>query len=132
MMEKQQASQRIFYDTDFKLRIIAEIESGSITAWGARQKYGIGGKTTVNKWLRKLGKGNLLGREVKLEMSKKADKNEELKERNKLLESALANAQLKILALEALVDVASVHYGENIKKNFGSKVLKRLKRKKFD
>ena len=127
MFEKREASQKP-YTTEFKLQVVAEIETGSITAWGARQKYAIGGKTTVNKWLRNLGKGNLLGREVKLEMSKKADKNEELKERNKLLESALANAQLKIHALESLVAVASVHYGENIKKNFGSKVLKQLRR----
>ena len=129
MFEKREGSQKP-YNTEFKLQVVSEIEAGLISAWGARQKYAIGGKTTIKKWLKNFGKGNLLDGEVKLEMSKKADKNEELKERNKLLESALGNAQLKILALESLVDAASVHYGENIKKNFGSEALKRLRRKR--
>jgi transposase len=118
------------YSTEFKLSVIAEIEADKLTAWGAQRKYGIGGNTTVYRWLRDLGSSDLVGRDEKMEMSKKTDRLEEVKEKNRLLESALAEAQLKILALESLVEVANDHYGENLKKNFGSEALKRRKRKK--
>lgn len=118
------------YSTELKLRIIDEIESGQLTAWGARKKYNIGGHVTVYKWLRRFGKRDLVVHKRSLAMSKKTDRLQQLKEKNKLLESALADAQLKILALESLVEVANEHYGDNLKKNFGSEALKRRKRKK--
>ena len=116
------------YTTEFKLTVVGEIESGQLTANSATRKYNIGGKTTVNKWLRSFGKGHLIGRDARLEMSKKLDRETQLKEKNRQLEAAVADMQLKILALESLVEVASEHYGENLKKNFGSKALERQKK----
>ena len=39
----------------FKLGVVEEIESGLISATGAKRKYGIQARSTVVNWLRKYG-----------------------------------------------------------------------------
>ena len=118
------------YTTAFKLKVVSEIEAGKYSCSSASRKYGIGGKTTVSKWLKRFGKGYLVDRDYNIDMSKKGDKLAQEKEKNRLLQAALAESQMKIIALEALVDVASEHYGTNLKKNFADKALKKRVRKK--
>src|SRR5687768_8282359 len=44
------------YSMSFKLQVVAEVESGSVSVGSARHKYGIQGAHTVTQWLRKFGK----------------------------------------------------------------------------
>lgn len=126
---------RRHYTTDFKLKVIHEIESGELNAWSARKKYSIPGKMTVKRWLERFEKSHLMLRKKReqpdyLAVSRHADKIEELKDRNRILEAALAEAQVRVLALESLVEVVDEEYKTNVKKNFGSEALKRQKRKR--
>lgn len=43
------------YSMSFKLNIVKEIESGSLSTCGACKKYGIQSRSTVMNWLRKFG-----------------------------------------------------------------------------
>jgi transposase-like protein len=43
------------YSMSFKLEVVKEIESGLISASGAKRKYGIQARSTVVNWLRKYG-----------------------------------------------------------------------------
>jgi transposase-like protein len=43
------------YSMSFKLSVVQEIETGSLSLTGAKHKYGIQGDGTVLKWLRKYG-----------------------------------------------------------------------------
>jgi transposase-like protein len=43
------------YSMSFKLGVVSEVESGTISVTAAKRKYGIQGRATVVNWLRKYG-----------------------------------------------------------------------------
>jgi hypothetical protein len=54
-------------------------------------------------------------------MKDEKDRIKELEKKVRDLESALANAHVKNIALESLIEVAEEHYEVDFKKNFGGK-----------
>ncbi|MFQ5448944.1 MAG: transposase [Saprospiraceae bacterium] len=120
------SGQRIIkrYSIAFKQKVVSEIESGKLTVSGARKVYDITGIGTIENWLKKLGKSHLLNKVVRIEMLDEKDKIKELEREKSALESALAQTQLKLLAMESLLETAEEHYGldfQEIKKNVGMK-----------
>lgn len=120
---------KLTYSIAFKRKVVNEIEKGKISIEGARKLYDIGGGTTIQKWMRKFGKGELISKVVKIQTKNELDKIKELKKEKKELESALAQSQVKIYALEALVEIAKDDYGIDLKKKSGSKELPKRKGK---
>ena len=108
-----------FYSSAFKLKVVSEIESGQLTLAEARRVYDITGTTTIQRWLRQYGKNHLLPNVVRIAMKNENDKLKELEREKQKLESALANAHLKIVSLEALIEGAEERYDIDFKKNFG-------------
>ncbi len=108
------------YSLAFKQKVVSEIESGKFTLSQVRRIYDIGGGNTVYQWLRKLGKGHLIEKIVRIEMKDEKDKLKELQRKNQELESALAQAHLKLLVYESLLESVEAHYQVNVKKTFGS------------
>ena len=109
------------YSEAFKLHVVSEIDSGHLTIYSARRRYGIRGGETVQKWLRSYGKDHLLGRVVRVERPEEKDRIKELEARVRELESTLAQSQVKLFAYESLIEVAEEHYDADFKKNFGAK-----------
>lgn len=54
------------YSDCFKLSIVEEIEKNGLSIENCRRKYGIGGSTTIQKWLKKYGKNHLLNKIVRV------------------------------------------------------------------
>jgi len=113
----------IRYSLAFKQKVISEIESGKITIAQARKIYDIRGKETIYKWLKKFGKNHLIAKVVRVEMKDEMDRIKQLEREKRQLESALAQAHLKILSLESLIDCAEEHYQIDIKKKFDTQQL---------
>jgi len=114
------------YSDAFKRKVIDELEQGRLTQAEAVQKYGIRNQTTVHYWLKRFGKNHLLNRIVRVEMPNETspqDTIKQLKAEKQKLESALAQTQLKLLAMESLVEVAEEHFKIDIKKKFGTGLL---------
>ena len=109
------------YSSAFKRMIISEIERGEISIESARELYGIGGKTTIQKWMKQFGKEEKISKVVKIQMKNELDELKKLKKEKKELESALAKSQVEIYALEALVEIAKEDYGIDLKKKSGKK-----------
>ena len=107
------------YSLAFKQKVISEIESGQLTIAEARRIYDIGGGETIYKWLRQLGRNHLINRVVRVEMTGEKDKIKELERQKRELESALAQAHLQNLCLEALLESVEEHYDVDVKKTFG-------------
>ncbi len=110
------------YSLAFKKKVVWEIESGRLLKSEAEKLYGIGGTKTIGNWMKQLGKDHLLSKVVRIETTEEVNRLKELKKENHRLESALAQAHLKIVALEGLVEQANIFYETDIKKNFGTKV----------
>jgi transposase-like protein len=110
------------YSVAFKQKVIREIETGQISSVCEAQRiYDIRGNGTIQKWIRKLGKNELIGKVVRVEMKEEKDKLKSLEQEKRQLERALAQAHIKVVALESLIEVAEEHYGVDFKKNFTAK-----------
>jgi len=108
------------YSISFKQKVIKEIEGGKITKSEARKLYGIGGSGTVEKWIRKIGKLHLLNKIVRIELKDEVSKIRQLEKEKKDLESALAQAHLKLIVYESIISVSEEELGIDLKKNLKS------------
>jgi len=117
------------YSLAFKQKVVSEIETGKLTIGEVRKLYDITGNGTVEKWIRKFGKNHLLSKVVRIEMADEVSKLKQLEKDKQALESALAQTQLKLLAMESLIEVAEREYGIEIKKNCGTKGLNLCEKK---
>ena len=75
------------------MEVVREMEAEGLSCSRARQKYGIGGRNTVEKWARKYGKG-LIGKVIRVETPQEVNELKKAKERIKRLESLLADTNL--------------------------------------
>ena len=107
------------YSDAFKMKVIQDLESGKMNLDQARRRYGIGGTSSIRSWLKKYGKHHLLGKVVRVEAADERDRLKALEQDKQRLESALAQAHLKVMALEELIKVAEEEYKIDIKKNSG-------------
>jgi transposase-like protein len=101
------------YSMSFKLSVVKEIESGSLSVRGAKERYGIQGDHTIEKWIRKFG---IFDRElqVKYTMEKSPEqKLFELEAKVRLLELQKASLeqqlkfqQDKAIMFDMMIDIA--------------------------
>ena len=120
---KVKSGYTVYYAEDFKIRVVKEIENGLLSKEYARRKYGIGGKTTVLSWCRKYGR-----EEYPYMVKQHRHKFQSIDEKDKRiaeLEAQLAQKQLAVDALEALIEVANEIYGTDLKKKVGIRRLKK-------
>ena len=88
----------IRYSEAFKIEIVRELEDNGAGFEAVRRKYGIRGKETVQKWVRRYGNGTR-GKVIRVEKPEEINELKQLRERTRRLEQALADANLE-LALE--------------------------------
>ena len=88
----------IRYSEAFKMEIVRELERDGLPFGHVRRKYGIAGSGTVQTWVHKYGNGSR-GKVIRVEKPEEIDEKEQLKRRVRVLERALADANID-LALE--------------------------------
>jgi transposase len=110
------------YSLAFRQKVVSEIERGELTVAQAQKVYDIHGGHTIQNWIKKFGKNHLLSKVVRIEMKDETDKIKELERQKRELESALAQAHLKIITLESTLECVEEHYHIDVKKNFGTQV----------
>lgn len=119
MAKQQQTTVR--YSISFKQKVVKEIEEEGLTFSQARRRYGIGGGSTLQKWVINFGKNHLVNKVVRVEMKGEKDRVKELEAEVKKLKLALADVVLAKDALESLVTVVNEHYDTDVKKNLGQR-----------
>lgn len=109
-----------------KRSVVRALQSGRMGIQQVRQAYGIKSETTIRKWVRQLEQENdELGRvndnpEMKKKKPAQTASNPTEAEL-KALQKALADAQLRIAALNTLIDVAEEQLNISIRKKPGAK-----------
>ena len=84
------------YSISFRRQVIADLESGRFDSIeSARRHYGIGGTSTIQKWLRKYGKNHLLPKVVIVQKPDERDQIRELKRQLAELQRALGQTQVE-------------------------------------
>lgn len=112
----------IRYSIAFKQQVIADLESGRFGSMDAASKhYGIGGKSTVRKWLKKYGRNHLIPKVVRVEKPDEADQIRQLKQQIEQLQKALGRTQLEKIMEEAFLHQACEALGTDVE-SFKKKV----------
>jgi transposase-like protein len=109
------------YSESFKHQVVSEVEKGFSISSVAR-KYDIRGGDTIQRWIAKFGKDQLLNQIIRVEMKGEKDRVKELEKELKSTKEALADSVLAQRLLENLIDLANKEYQTDLKKNFGSVV----------
>ena len=117
MSQKQQGTS-YRYSISFKQMVVRKIEEGATFEF-VRRTYGIGGRSTLQKWVSQLGKHHLLNKVIKIETMDEKDRVKQLQEENKRLKLALADAFMAKDCLEGVIQKANQEYKTDLKKSFG-------------
>ncbi len=107
------------YSRAFKIMVLNEVRSGSISKTEASRKYGIKGHSTISKWMRKLDE-----KKPKLDLMKPLEQSS-YESRIRELEAALAHEKLRSKALEEMINIAESELKIQIKKKLDTKQSKR-------
>lgn len=113
------------YSMAFKLSVIESVEKGEQTYRQAQKKYGIQGRSTVLKWLRKHGNLDWSNR-LTMNRSKTVETPEQ---KIKRLEKELEDERLKNLILNTMIDISDEKYGTDIRKKSSPKQSKNSSKK---
>ncbi len=103
------------YSEAFKQQVVAEVAAGKFRGLHAAAKaYGIGGATTVQSWLRRYGRADLMPRQITITTMKEQDEKKALKERVRQLERALADTHMRGLLDEEYLKIACRRMGVEV------------------
>jgi len=105
------------YSEAFKHQVVREYEAGTIARW-LMQKYGIGGDSTIKRWVHQYGREGFRTKQVQIQTAADQVEFQEMKARIAELESALAQATLDNRMLAATLEAAEAGLGVNSQKNF--------------
>lgn len=95
------------YSEAFKKQVVDEIARGKFpSAYKARKAYGIRGCATVETWIKKYGREDLLPKRMRIETMEEADRLKEARKRIKELEAALADAHIDNCLEHAFLEIA--------------------------
>lgn len=116
---------RLFrYSEAFKHQVVKEIEDQVYTMDEARSVYGIGGGSTIQSWIKKMGKLDLLPKVIRVEKPEEKDRIKELERQIAELKNALADTQLRYLVSETQFEIVCEEQGldpEEVKKKVRQK-----------
>jgi transposase-like protein len=87
--------------------VVDEIARGKFSSpYKAQQAYGVRGNGTVDKWVRKYGREDLLPKRIRIETMDEIDQLKEARKRIKELEAALADAHIDQCLEHAFLEIA--------------------------
>ena len=95
----------IRYSEAFKMQVVRELEEKDLPFAVQQRKYGIKGRDTVQTWVRKYGNGKR-GKVIRVQKPEEIDEVKKLKERVRLLEKALADANVDLAIERAYIEIA--------------------------
>jgi len=100
-------SRAIRYSEAFKRQVVDQIARGKFASpHQAKNAYGIRGSGTVESWVRKYGRDDLLPKRIRIESMEEVDQLMEARKRIKDLEAALADAHIDQCLEHAFLEIA--------------------------
>ncbi len=108
MNGKREVREEVRYSRSFKLKVVAELEQGGESFGAMREKYGIRGAARcgeVQRWVRQYGNGSR-GKVIRVETPEAQNEAEKLRRRVRVLETALADANVELSLERAFARIA--------------------------
>ena len=108
MLKNRQPIRR--FSESLKLKILAEITKGNYTKAQICDMYGIG-RTTVNDWIRKYMRDDLMNHRVIVQTMEEQTKVQKLQKEIAMLKELLLKKDLDALVLDSYLEVAAKDLG---------------------
>ena len=103
----------IRYSEAFKRQVVEELSRGKhLSPNQARKAYGIKGAGTVEGWVVKYGRQDLLPKRIRVETMKEHDELKELRKENRALKAAVADMHMDFCMEKAYLTIACKRLGE--------------------
>jgi len=112
-MNKRKRGEFIRYSDSFKQEIVREVETGTRSLSEVRQVYNLG-SCTVQRWIKRMGKFDLLPRAIRVEKPDEKNRIKELERQIKDLKNALAETQVRYIIAESQLEVVCEQQGLNV------------------
>jgi len=106
------------YSEAFKRQVVKEYESG-VSCFQLKEKYGIGGSSTVNQWVKKYSRNGLRHKLVRIQKVEEQDPVKELKAQVQALQEAVAQLTLEKMIAEKKLALYREEYGDSLVKKNG-------------
>lgn len=103
------------YSEAFKRQVVREYEAGE-RGEELRQKYGIGGRNTLTRWLKQYGTAATRQELIVIQRPQERAQAQQMARRVQELETALAEVTLEKLVLRATLAEAEQRLGEPVEK----------------
>ncbi len=108
------------YSQAFKRQVVEEYEAGRSAA-ELQQKYGVGGKMTIKRWVKEYGRAAYRAEMVHIQTVEDQLEVKALRARLAQLEGALTESVLEARMLRTTLDLASQSLQIDLKKKYASK-----------
>lgn len=103
------------YSNSFRRQVVQEYESGEKLE-DLRKKYGIGGGSTVQSWIKKFGKGVFRYELIRIQTADEANQVRQLTKQIEDLKLALGQVTLEKLKLESILEELEIDSKKIVKK----------------
>jgi transposase-like protein len=120
-MEERMRKEFVTYSEAFKMQVVKEVSEGKFASiLQVRKTYGICGMNTIQQWIKKYGREELLPKRVRVETLAEIDELKEAKKRIRDLEKALSDSHMDYCLERAFLEIACEQMGtsrDELKKN---------------
>jgi len=103
------------YTEAFKYKVVQQVLNGA-SRCNLSRKYGIGGKSTILKWMRSFGLSDHKPTFIDLETMPLDQSNKELLKRIKELEAELRDEKIKATGYKKMIEIAEQQFKISIQK----------------
>lgn len=101
------------YSEAFKRQVVEELSRGKhLSPYHARKAYGIKGTGTVEGWVVKYGREDLMPKRIRIETMKEHDELKELRKENQALKAEMADMHMDFCLEKAYLTIACRRFGE--------------------
>lgn len=108
----------IRYSESFKSQVVREVELGASPTM-IQKKYGIRGGSTIQYWIKRMGKLDALSKVIRVETPNEKSRVKELEKQIRELKESLADTQVRYLIAESQLEIVCEQQGldvEEVKK----------------
>lgn len=109
----------IRYSQAFKHQVVKEVEEGKLSCYQAQKKYGIKSTSTIQYWMKRMGKLESLPKVIRVEKPDEKARFKDLERQIRELKNALAETQVRYVIAESRFEVVCEQQGldpEEVKK----------------
>ena len=121
--------QVVRYSNCFKRNVVESIEREGLSIEDCRRRYGIKGSETIQKWIRRFGKNELLNKVIMVQTLEERDELKRLRDEVKRLKIAYADLAIEHRIDQKVIEIADELYGLDLKKKYGQELSQHLKEK---